>query len=654
MRINSLTICNFRNYQGEHTLDFRLSDPKKNIILIGGFNGAGKTTLFDAIKLCMFGYQYEGVPLTKSQYEQYIRSCWNNKAAQEHDRRYYISMEIVLDDVQPVYTITLRRSWDAYDNSFREDFLILRDGRAFEIVEKENWQQYIYDLFPPYTLDYFFFDGERMRELVVGDRAEELLRESARDLIGLKVYDTLLSDIGTLKSKIKKATKKEGKNKEEYAFLSSQVDEYSNQLASLEKKRGELREKVASIDGKIEQLREEIHRKSGAFAKSHDKYKAQIEEFEKKLAELNNEIAKTCEYVPFIMVFPLLNQAFEQLRKERTVRESKNNIEFVELVRSRMTASFEKNNAVLDQINAVLDSFKNEIESEAITPFIHDVSNATMVHLAEVRSSIRSERKQSFLGLLKERESADLKLQKLIQAQKRMPEAVYVESELNEIERLKKTLTSYRDQIEEISMNIGTIQSQYLDSVRRLDEIDSFELKQVEERGKYQFCERLEAVLQDYISYTLARKVQQLEEAISEMYHTLENKEDLVDEIKIDPVTFSITLYGFEGEVIVKKNMSAGEKEIFALSVLWGLSTLSTYHLPVVVDSLLARLDQSHVDKVGGCFLPKAGKQVIILSHDREVDTHIHQMLVPYLSHEYVLSYDQKQKISSGYFPECM
>jgi DNA sulfur modification protein DndD len=141
MKIRSLTICNFKNYQGEQTLSFQSDDPKRNIVLIGGCNGAGKTTLFEAIKLCMFGYQYDGIPLSKSQYEQYIRSSWNHRAVQEHDRRYYISMEIVLDDVYPSYTITLRRSWDAFDNSFTEDFLILRDGHAFEIVEKENWQQ---------------------------------------------------------------------------------------------------------------------------------------------------------------------------------------------------------------------------------------------------------------------------------------------------------------------------------------------------------------------------------------------------------------------------------------------------------------------------------------------------------------------------------
>ncbi|MDD3069209.1 MAG: AAA family ATPase, partial [Bacilli bacterium] len=103
MKLLSLTICNYKNYSGEQTLDFSSSNQEKNITLIGGHNGAGKTTLFEAIKLCMFGHQYEGQPLSKVQYESYIRSCRNKLGVSEGDDRYYISMEVILDDVQPVY-----------------------------------------------------------------------------------------------------------------------------------------------------------------------------------------------------------------------------------------------------------------------------------------------------------------------------------------------------------------------------------------------------------------------------------------------------------------------------------------------------------------------------------------------------------------------
>ena len=138
------------------------------------------------------------------------------------------------------------------------------------------------------------------------------------------------------------------------------------------------------------------------------------------------------------------------------------------------------------------------------------------------------------------------------------------------------------------------------------------------------------------------------------MYLRLENKEDLVEHMVLDPATFELTLIGYDGKVVNKNNLSSGEKEIYALSILWGLSQLSKTRLPIVVDSLLGRLDESHVGKVAEHFLPNAGEQVLILSHNREVNKEIYPLLKPYISNEYLLSYEQKTKISRGYFKECV
>jgi len=180
--------------------------------------------------------------------------------------------------------------------------------------------------------------------------------------------------------------------------------------------------------------------------------------------------------------------------------------------------------------------------------------------------------------------------------------------------------------------------------------MDTASLKVVEEKSKYLACEKLEVILQDYINYTLSTKVQLLEQTITSMYKTLENKEDLVKELKLDPVTFEITLIGFDRKVINKNNLSSGEKEIYALSILWGLSQLSKSHLPIVVDSLLARLDHSHVKKIAKVFLPNAGEQVILLSHNREVNQELYPIIKSRVSSEYLLSYNQKKKLTKGYF----
>lgn len=653
MKILSLTICNYKNYCGEQKIDFTIDDPQKNITLVGGQNGAGKTTLFESIKLCMFGHQYDGKPLSAVQYQQHIRDCQNRISVKEGDNNYFIEMEVVLDDVQPVYTVTLRRSWKITPTSFDEDFVILRDGLAFEIVERENWQQYIYDMFPPYIIEYFFFDGEKMQGLISGDRAESILRDSARDLIGLKIYDTLLTDVGVLKDKIKKSTKKDEKVQAEYDKLTAEVSEYKETLAKLNAREEVLKEEIQTRNAEIEQLRNEIQRKAGAFAKSHDSYQAEIKGIEVRLAELNLKIADLAEYVPFIMAAPLMEKALKQLNDEKALRESLNDEDLVEKVRVHLALEFAGEKSVVQKINSTLDKFLETRKTDA-TKIIHDASNSTILQVTEYVRYIQDGKKKEFLSLLKEREEKDLQLQKIEAAKRTMPEMEYVSEEWSLIEKKKTEIGKKQEELGKISAEKNHITPLYEATSKKLNEIDTASLKVMEDKSKYEACEKIEAILQDYISYTLTTKVKLLEDTISSMYLKLENKEDLVERMVLNPATFELTLIGYDGKVVNKNNLSFGEKEIYVLSILWGLSQLSKSHLPIVVDSFLARLDESHVGKVAEYFLPNAGEQVLILSHNREVNKEIYPLLKPRISNEYLLSYDQKTKISKGYFKECV
>jgi len=151
----------------------------------------------------MFGRRYNGNILSNSDYEKYLVSAKNKRSMKEKDERFFIQLNIEVDGTFPSYPITLRREWIINNGRlFKEDFTIYRDNTPLEIIPKEYWEDYIISLFPPYILDYFFFDGERLEVLATGDNAEKVLREAIRDLIGLKLYETLGVDVDSLVKKI--------------------------------------------------------------------------------------------------------------------------------------------------------------------------------------------------------------------------------------------------------------------------------------------------------------------------------------------------------------------------------------------------------------------------------------------------------------------
>ena len=81
---------------------------------------------------------------------------------------------------------------------------------------------------------------------------------------------------------------------------------------------------------------------------------------------------------------------------------------------------------------------------------------------------------------------------------------------------------------------------------------------------------------------------------MTECYKKLANKKNLVDCIKMDPETLDLQYLNADGEEIAKKRLSAGEKQLMVISLLWALAICSKKKLPVIIDTPLSRLDSSH------------------------------------------------------------
>ena len=116
----------------------------------------------------------------------------------------------------------------------------------------------------------------------------------------------------------------------------------------------------------------------------------------------------------------------------------------------------------------------------------------------------------------------------------------------------------------------------------------------------------------------------------------------------IDPSTFAITLYNEAGHALSKERLSEGEKQIFAISVLWGLARASAHPLPAIIDTPMARLDAAHRRHLVERYFPHASHQVLILSTDTEVDRHYYQALQPHIARAYHLNYDEKTRATQG------
>ena len=178
-----------------------------------------------------------------------------------------------------------------------------------------------------------------------------------------------------------------------------------------------------------------------------------------------------------------------------------------------------------------------------------------------------------------------------------------------------------------------------MDVVRKLDVISERLLNEDENDRAAQYAINAQLLLKDFIKEMSKRKVFDLEHEFINSFHRLSRKEDISISAQINPETYAVKLIGDNGNEIDKDDLSAGEKQIYAISVLEALARTSGRHLPIIIDTPLARLDSNHRSKLINNYFPNASHQVIILSTDTEVDESFYDDLSSSISHAYKLDY---------------
>jgi DNA sulfur modification protein DndD len=214
------------------------------------------------------------------------------------------------------------------------------------------------------------------------------------------------------------------------------------------------------------------------------------------------------------------------------------------------------------------------------------------------------------------------------------------------IGRLKEKRSSLEDRIEEF-------QQQIRENDRKLASLEEEISIADSARKQADLCKRLRSILQEYLKAATGRRVATLQRNVEQMLKRLARKEDLVTQLSIDPKDYSVTLIDARGEQIRKGGLSAGEKEIYAICLLWGLAKTSGRELPIVIDTPLSRLDSDHRRAIVQKYYPEASRQVIILSTDTEIDKEYYRLLEPNIDKAYLLDYDQgsgRTRVKSGYF----
>lgn len=224
------------------------------------------------------------------------------------------------------------------------------------------------------------------------------------------------------------------------------------------------------------------------------------------------------------------------------------------------------------------------------------------------------------------------------------------------IQHLNELNQNYGQVLEQQRVKDGEIKAiefQQTETERKIVRLREQTVQDQTRSKKVSLASATQHALDDYMAELQLEKLNLLQQTLLSCFTRLLRKEDYIKDLRINPGDYAITLIDRDGNAIAKDRLSAGEKEIFAISMLWALTLTSGRQLPFIIDTPLGRLDSDHRGNLVMDFFQNAGDQMVIFSTDTEIDRDYFRTLSPHIARAYHLDYSQHNKqteITPGYF----
>ena len=656
MILDGLRLENFGAYGGVSEA-MLTPEGNKPVVLFGGMNGGGKTTLLDALLLVLYGAKAKVSNRGRMAYKDYLRDCIHRGCDPGEGASITLRFRRMIDGEQQSFE--LQRYWREGVRDIEETVRVSCNGEP-DSVMTDHWDEVVEAYLPVSISNLFFFDGEQIKELAEGSNAAQILGTAIRSLLGLDLVDRLEIDLKTFERRKKAeglddaSAKRLEQAQHELNALDQQLEELALRRGALTNESGRIAKAVREFETQFKAEGGELYLKRKDFEKELLQLSSKKQEAEERLREL------AAGPLPLLLVQEQLQTAEEQVAKDAAIRQNRILVDALierdEQLLGKLKSS-KLDTSALNTVRQALNDDRSERQQTANLDPVLDADPHLAPHIRHLCTRVLPEAAQSAETTIQAIRKMEEQIARIEMELSRVPE-------VDRIAQFQKQLDAARKQHAEKLAEID-LQTARLESLkRRRDELDdrlddlsiqfkASELSEDEKDRMLRHSIRVRETLDSFRTKVVARHVANIEALMLESFQKLLRKTDLVDGLHIDPKTFMVTLRDKNQKILPFDRLSAGERQLLATAMLWGLARASGRPIPTIIDTPLGRLDSSHRKHIVERYFPKAAHQVILLSTDEEIVNSYHQKLEPAVARHYLLDHDSKSgrtEIKEGYF----
>lgn len=665
MRINKISLNNFRIYKGLNSIVFKSHYDDKNITIIAGQNGFGKTTFLSALVWGFYGKllsevdeKYKREIYELGGYKKYANSLLNRETKSDTRLVNNFSVEIEITDVYipsvPCRKIIIRREYNT-DKEI-ESTRILIDGFENELTNEVGSDIFINDFILPREIAKFFlFDAEKIVSLAeIKTIAEKRnLSLAYAEVLGISKYVHLKQTLENLRVKLrKKSASVSDRNK-----LNNLQDEVSKLEKLISLNQNKIAANASDIDRNkslSEQYQEKLIREGNSMSveemvrqkKLRDTLKQNNIEIKAKLKEL-------LELAPFAIAGKKLKHLHNQVNLESKQKQNKLDNEYIQ---SKLKSIQRKVEAQLNK-RKFADNIKEEMNTIVSDAFISDLKEQNNI-LDKVLLDLSAQQSNEFLTLydnikhsysilfkqiVKEEKNTRIfltkTLRKIANAESKDSDilAKKYKSEKAKVDKFIKDLNAEQNKLHE---ELGAFQQEFATKTRVISELaKTVSLDEMDEK-KDEATSRLINELSEFILKFKKEKKYSLQSRIRKELQLLMHKENFIEDVSVEIMEdiIDINLIDKNGDLIEKETLSKGEQQLYATALLKSLVDESGIQFPIFIDSPLQKFDKRHSKNIITEFYPSISKQVILFPLlEKELTEKEYSLLSPHIAQTFII-----------------
>ncbi len=655
MIFEKIVLDNFGIYKGHHQIELTPPSPKKAIILLGGLNGSGKTTLLDALQLTLYGKFAKYSNRGNSNYFDYLGRMINYHA----DPRKGASLELQFKHFRDgkEESIHIQRSWYSTGKAIKETLEVERNG-IFDLALTDNWYEYVEEFIPSRISNLFFFDGEKIEALADREKTADLLRIGIHALLGLDLVDRLSTDLLTVERNKRKTQLQSRDSQEKITSIENQIQALDEKFLELVEQKKAAKKHLKASETELQQLEAEYRREGGELFEQRFLIESKLEEAQQKHFEIEEQLRELAAGdAPLNLLRDFLRETEQQAHIEKEAqhyRDLQDELEKRDAVLLGLLKQHKVQKSALSAIETFFATDKEKRQKYIETDCYLNIDTTAFVLLQDKNfKKIQAEAKK--ISILAE------KAQENINAYERQITSI---PDPESLEGITERLNEQKENIKTIKTKLNSLEQELLmleheinrkkNDLTQLHELEARESFLDEVTGRViTHSDKVRHTLEKFGMAMTKKHIRRLEYLILESFHQMIRKDQFINKIEIDPKSYSLTVYTANNEAILPESLSAGERQLLAVAILWGLSRASGRPLPAIIDTPLSRLDGKHRQNLVDNYFHQASHQVILLSTDEEINETYYKLLKPAIGREYKIAYDDKKQsalVKEGYF----